>query len=111
MPSLKVFKDHVRSYSFCAGFDVVRKGGGNLRHLTMRLWCIHYGEETQNTRGLEERVIRDEEGTIISQRKINNTRVARLGCQFKILSSREYYNAIRSQPANKTEAKLITGLV
>jgi hypothetical protein len=186
---LDAFEAHIRAFSFCTGFDVVREGGGNTRAPSLRLQCIHHGTNTQNTRGLEDRVVRDDEGTIISQRKLDNTSVQQLGCTWKVrctwkdqhrgrgdtawivnvvnsvhshdlrpdpmtyighrqatdeyraqaavgrhhrtkvipysvsrrvlededygmlLTSKEYYNAVRAQPANKSEDKSIAGLI
>ena len=51
------------------------KGAGTKASPALRLWCIHHGEDTQNTRNLEDRVERDKDGKIISDRKVNYTNV------------------------------------
>jgi hypothetical protein len=73
MSDLDTFEAHVRAASFCAGFDVVKEGGGTAAAPTLRLQCIYHGVETQNTRKLEHRVMRDEDSEIMSKRKLDNT--------------------------------------
>jgi hypothetical protein len=46
MPDLDVFESYVRAYSFCAGFDIVKEGGGSAVAPGLRLQCIHYGVKT-----------------------------------------------------------------
>jgi hypothetical protein len=84
MRDLGVFEAHVRAASFCAGFDVVKEGGGSAIAPGLRLQCIHHGLETQNTRKLEHRVTRDEEGEIVSRRQLDNTQARQLGCEWKV---------------------------
>jgi hypothetical protein len=60
-------------YALTQGFDVVTRGGGNTRNSAAEIRCIHHSEKTRNYRGLEDRVIRDEEGLIVSQRKREGT--------------------------------------
>lgn len=84
MRSLAAFEAHVRCASFCAGFDVVKEGGGIAAAPALRLQCIHHGVKTQNTRKLEHRVMRDEDGEIISRRKLDNTQARQLGCEWKV---------------------------
>jgi hypothetical protein len=87
MPNLEEFEAHVKDSSFCAGFDVVCRGRGNKSFPEMRFKCFHHGDETRNDRGLEPRVVRDEDGEIVSRRKIDNTLVRQLGCTWEIRCS------------------------
>jgi hypothetical protein len=66
--SLQLFKDRVRVWSFYDGFKVIRGDEGNKRCPRLRLQCKHHGEETQNTRKLEDNVVKDSEGKITSDR-------------------------------------------
>jgi hypothetical protein len=78
MRNLEAFEAYVRAFSFYVGFDVVREGGGSTAAPGLCLQCIHHGVKTQNTRKLEDRVTRDDEGEIVSQRKLKNTIVKQL---------------------------------
>jgi hypothetical protein len=44
--SLDAFETHIRAFSFCAGFDVMREGGGSTAFPGLRLQCIHHGAKT-----------------------------------------------------------------
>jgi len=46
-------------FALIAGFDVIARGGGNAKHPAVEMRCIHHGETTKNSRGLEDRVARD----------------------------------------------------
>jgi hypothetical protein len=46
MPDLDTFEAHVRAFSFYAGFNVVKEGGGTAVAPSLRLQCIHYGVKT-----------------------------------------------------------------
>jgi hypothetical protein len=87
MPSLKVFKEHIRSFAFCSGFDVVLEGGASSQYPGLRLCCIHHGDAIRNNRGLEDRVIKDETGKIMSKRKVEITLVTQLSCTRKVRCS------------------------
>src|SRR5882757_4643220 len=60
--SLVEAEKRLRVYSLVQGFDIVRRGGGNKVSPASIFQCIHHGTETLNTRALEERVSRDQEG-------------------------------------------------
>src|SRR6266516_4412095 len=60
--SLQLCEDRIRAWSFCEGFEVVKAGGGTKVAPGMRLQCKHHGEETQNTRRLEDVVVKDAQG-------------------------------------------------
>jgi hypothetical protein len=79
-PSLDVFEQRIRAWAFLQGFDVTHEGAGTKASPALRLWCIHHGIDTKNTRNLEDRVQRDNDGTIISDRKVDYTNVAQLEC-------------------------------
>jgi hypothetical protein len=99
MPNLDAFEAHVRAFSFCAGFDVVKEGGGTAVAPGLRLQCIHHGFETQNTRKLDHRVSRDEQGVIVSTRKLDHTQVRQLGCGWKIRCT--WKSQSRGKPGDK----------
>src|SRR5947199_9328028 len=82
--SLQLFEDRVRAWSFCDGFEVVRGGGGSKKWPGLRLQCKHHGEETQNTRKLEDNVVKDPKGKITSDRQRNNTIVGQLSCEWAV---------------------------
>jgi hypothetical protein len=63
----------VRGLSLAEGFDVVQTGAGNKRVPGARFQCIHHGHATMNWRKVEDRVEKDEEGNIVSQRKRGET--------------------------------------
>jgi hypothetical protein len=63
----------LRDYSLAEDFNIVRKGGGSKSNPSWRFFCLHHGIATQNTRRLEDRVERDEEGTMTSKRQRDNT--------------------------------------
>jgi MULE transposase domain len=86
-PSLDAFEQRIRAWAFLQGFDVTREGAGTKASPALRLWCIHHGKDTQNTRNLEDRVQRDKDGKIISDRKVDYTNVAQLECLWKVRCS------------------------
>lgn len=59
----------LHGYALSQGFEVVRCGGGTQTTPTLRFRCTFHGNKTLNTRHLEEAVIRDEDGAILSKRK------------------------------------------
>jgi hypothetical protein len=65
--SLDYCERRMRSFSFAEGFDIVRKGGGTKANPSWRFRCLFHGEETRNDRKLEDKVERDEHGTITSR--------------------------------------------
>jgi hypothetical protein len=50
----------------------------------LRLQCKHHGEETQNTRKLEDNVIKDSNGKITSDRQRDNTIMGQLSCEWAV---------------------------
>jgi MULE transposase domain len=86
-PSLDAFEQRIQAWAFLQGFDVTHEGAGTKASPALRLWCIHHGSDTKNTRNLEDRVQRDKDGTIISDRKVDYTNVAQLGCLWKVRCS------------------------
>ena len=65
----------LRGFSFAEGFDIVRKGGTSKRTPGQRWKCIHWGEATENNRGLEEHVERNKEGEITLKRQREGTKI------------------------------------
>ena len=65
----------LRGFSLAEGFDIVRTAGGTKSVPGSVFQCIHHGQKTANKRHLEERVTRDSENTIISNRKRESTAV------------------------------------
>jgi len=74
----------LRGFALAEGFDVVRLRGGTAAFPASEFGCIHHGQETRNYRELEDRVERDEDGNIVSQRRRQNTRVAQLNCPWLV---------------------------
>src|SRR5258705_9046619 len=58
--SLVEAEKRLKLYSLASGFDLVRKGGGTKQIPGNLFLCIHHGAVTLNTRGLEDRVVRDD---------------------------------------------------
>jgi hypothetical protein len=85
--SLQLFEDRICAWSFCDGFEVVRGGGGSKKWPGLRLRCKHHGEETQNTRKLEDTVVKDSKGKITSDRQRGNTIVSQLSCEWAVRST------------------------
>lgn len=74
----------LNGFALTDGFAVVGIGGtekGKNPHL--RYACIHWGAETRNYRGLEERVRRDMDGVIVSDRKQDLTSIQKRDCQVR----------------------------
>ncbi|KAF7511454.1 hypothetical protein GJ744_004643 [Endocarpon pusillum] len=61
--------ERLQGWALSQGFAIVRTSGSvKQKRPRFEFRCIHHGGETANTRKLEDHVIRDEEGTIISRR-------------------------------------------
>ena len=77
----EVFKDlaeaerRLRYYSLAAGFDIVRGAGGTTAYPATVFLCFYHGQETRNTRKLEELIVRDNKGNIVSRRQRESTSV------------------------------------
>ena len=78
--TLKEAERRLRAFSLVEGFDIVRTAGGTKRAPGSTFSCIHHGERTANKRRLEDRVIRNEDNEIISNRKREGTTVRQTGC-------------------------------
>ena len=82
----EVFKDLVeaerrlRCHALVAGFDIVRGSGGTTAYPGASFLCFYHGDRTLNTRGLEDSVIRDNEGMILSRRQRDSTSIRQRGC-------------------------------
>ena len=79
-PSLAEAERRLTAYALVKGFAFVRAGGGSRKIPGCNFKCIHHGEQTRNFRKLEDHVIRDKEGQIVSQRKREATAVRQTGC-------------------------------
>jgi hypothetical protein len=89
--SVDAFKDRMVGWSFCEGFWLEEAGGGTPQVPSMRLKCKHHSKSSRNTRGLEDRVKIDDSGTIISQRKRENTSAGQLDCPYEVRCSFKGY--------------------
>lgn len=78
--SISEAAERLRLFALVTGFFIVNRGGGNRRSPGAVFKCIHHGVETRNERGLEDRVIYNENGVIITRRKRNNTTVRQTRC-------------------------------
>lgn len=77
----------LRGYALKEGFDIVRKGGGTKANPSWRFFCVYHDVATQNTRKMEDRVERDEEGNVTSQRQRDKTTVRQLECRWETFCS------------------------
>lgn len=73
----------LRTFSFADGFDIVCKGSGTKANPSWRFFCLYHGAAIQNTRKLEDRVQKHEQGTIISRYQRENTTASQLGCEWE----------------------------
>jgi hypothetical protein len=80
----------LRCFSLVSGFDLVRSGGGGEKSPMCRFSCGFHGISTRNTRGLEQRVERDEAGTVISRRQRQGTNVRQTGCTWSCVVSLKF---------------------
>ncbi|OQU95193.1 hypothetical protein CLAIMM_01436, partial [Cladophialophora immunda] len=69
-------------YSLSQGFDIVKGSGGTKQFPSSTFQCIYHGKETRNYRGLEDKVERDENGVIISDRKRELTHIRGTDCRW-----------------------------
>jgi hypothetical protein len=95
--SVEAFKDRIIGWSFCDGFYPQESGGGTPQVPSMRLRCTHHAEKTRNYRGLEDRIEKDDQGVLISQRKREATSTGQLSCKYEIRCSFKGY-PFRSSP-------------
>jgi hypothetical protein len=64
--SKEMCKKRLQAFALYQGFAVVVGKSNKDRSI---FHCIHHSAESRNNRGLEPRVVRDEEGKVISERK------------------------------------------
>jgi hypothetical protein len=64
--SLDYYERRMRSFPLLKGSTLSAKGGGTKANPSWRFRCLLHGEETRNDRKLEDKVERDEHGTITS---------------------------------------------
>ena len=74
----------LRCFALATGFDIVRTAGGTKLVPGASFACYHHGEKSRNDRGLEDRVVRDEEGNIVSKRQRESTSVRQRGCNWSV---------------------------
>ena len=65
----------LRAFSLVEGFNIVRTTGGTKRVPGSTFRYIHHGERTANKRRLKDRVIRNEDNEIVSNRKSEGTAI------------------------------------
>ena len=86
----EVFKDlaeaerRLKYYSLATGFDIVRGSGGTRSSPGAVFLCFYHGQKTRNFRGLEDSVMRDQDGTIVSRRQRESTSVRQRGCSWSV---------------------------
>ena len=80
-------KKRLQGFALNQGFAVV--AGKSYKEGTPRneFLCIHHGDKTRNDRGLEEKVEKDSEGKIISQRQREATFVKQKSCKWRYICS------------------------
>ena len=75
----------LNGFALTRGFAVVKTGGSeDSKFLYISFACIHHGANTRNTRNtrdLEEHVVWDEEGKVVSRRKQEATSIQKRDCQ------------------------------
>ena len=69
-------------WALIEGFDIARTGGGNKVSKAEIFCCVHHSKDTRNYRGLSERVTRDDDGNITSDRKREATGVRQTDCNW-----------------------------
>src|SRR5216683_2909079 len=75
------YEKRLRGFALAEGFDIVRLRGSNPgRPASTEFGCIHHGSQTRNYRQLEDRVVKDDAGVIISERQRQNTSVYQQDC-------------------------------
>jgi hypothetical protein len=67
----------LQGFAFSQGFAVVTRSTEATR---CRFVCIHHSKKTKNIRNLKERVKKDSDNIIITERKRNTTQVAQKNC-------------------------------
>ena len=82
-PDVPACYRRLKGYSLVEGFCIVRFGGGTKSNPGCRFLCSFHVSGTRNSRKLEDRVVKDEEGTIISQRKREATSVGQSDCPWE----------------------------
>lgn len=86
-PDLTTCYRRVQGFSLVEGFCIVKDGGGTKANPGTRFFCSFHGSQTKNCRKLEDRVSRDEEGNIVSQRKRETTSVGQSNCSWAVSAS------------------------
>ena len=82
-------------YALVEGFAWVKAGGATAKVPGCNFKCIHHGSKTLNTRKLEDHVVRDRAGKIVSRRKKEMTGVHQTGCEWAVRVS--YKGIIRGR--------------
>jgi len=86
-PDIPTCHRRLRGFSLVEGFCVVRIGGGTKSNPGCKFFCSFHSSETRNYRKLEDRVERNEEGTITSKRKREATSVGQSDCPWQVYIS------------------------
>ncbi len=74
----------LRIFSLVEGFAVVKGSGGTRAFPTQTFNCISHGTTTRNFRNFEDKIEKDEEGNIVSQRKKETTAVRQSDCSWEV---------------------------
>lgn len=86
-PDLVTCLRRIQGFALVEGFCVVKIAGGTKINPGGRFACSFHGSLTRNYRKLEERVLKDDDGHIISQRKREATSVGQSSCPWQVLVS------------------------
>ena len=71
-------------FALVVGFAWVKAGGSSRATPGSNFKCIHHGNKTLNTRKLEDHVVRNKEGKIVSKRRREMTGVHQTGCEWSV---------------------------
>ena len=66
--SIEDYKKRLKGFALAEDFNVMITGTGSKQFPSARFTCIHHGISTKNKRRLEDRVERNKEGVVVSQR-------------------------------------------
>ena len=73
--SLGQAEQRLTAWVLVAGFAWVSGGGGSRKVPGKTFLCIHHGKKSANKRGLEDHVVKDREGKLLSKRQREMTNV------------------------------------
>ena len=79
----------LQGYALSKGFVVVTLQS---KAIDAQFRCIYHAKQPRNTHKLEDHVVLDKEGVILSKRQRENTKFAGLGCTWKMYWSIKFVN-------------------